>query len=294
MKCTICGAATMPGSMLCRPCRAALKRARYVSVVDVPPSSLMQAHGARSRRDASKRAGAVNAGSKRPGSRSSLSSTSPNRHGWVRSLVAGVGAIVALGTIAWFGQARDPPASTVVAPAVVARSGTPPVPPAPTSAAATVLVATDRMPAPPTSSATAVDTAAAATRADPTVGAAAAAAIAGTRKSDLRPATVRAFPPTAPAAAPNATNAMLSTGPGMQGFGLDAPPLPPVVVPAPRVVPPPPPPRDRWQTMGDERARCDREGGIAGFICDQKVRLASCEGYWGRVPQCPLPPENPR
>ena len=40
-------------------------------------------------------------------------------------------------------------------------------------------------------------------------------------------------------------------------------------------------------------AQCAREGGFGGFVCDQKVRLDSCEGYWGRVPQCPLPPENP-
>jgi hypothetical protein len=45
--------------------------------------------------------------------------------------------------------------------------------------------------------------------------------------------------------------------------------------------------------MASALSQCAREGGFSGFICDQKVRLDSCEGYWGRVPQCPLPPENP-
>jgi hypothetical protein len=45
---------------------------------------------------------------------------------------------------------------------------------------------------------------------------------------------------------------------------------------------------------GEALGRCANEGGFSGFICDQRVRLASCEGYWGRVAQCPNPPENPR
>jgi hypothetical protein len=71
---------------------------------------------------------------------------------------------------------------------------------------------------------------------------------------------------------------------------VTVPALPPPV-PAPREAPPPP---DRWQQMSDALARCDREGGFSGFICDQRVRLDSCEGWWGKVPQCPNPPENPR
>ena len=67
-----------------------------------------------------------------------------------------------------------------------------------------------------------------------------------------------------------------------------APEPPPA--PVPREAPPP----DRWQQMSDALARCDREGGFSGFICDQRVRLDSCEGHWGTVPQCPNPPENPR
>ena len=88
---------------------------------------------------------------------------------------------------------------------------------------------------------------------------------------------------------------MLSAGQAGAAYEMVPEPqrsVPTAVVPAPLPAPPPPP--DRWQTMRDDLARCDREGGFGGFICDQRVRIASCEGYWGRVPQCPLPPENPR
>ncbi len=288
MKCTICGAATMPGAMLCRPCRAALKRARYVSVVDVPPSSVMQAHAARARRGASTGAGAAKADKERSGR--PAPSPSPVRHAWVRSLLLGGGAIVALGTIAWFGQVRQPAASTAKAPAMVPRPAMPPLLTAPTPASATVNAAIDTTPATPASSATSARTIVNTEGAVAPHVARPAGATANVRRTESRAATARYAPPTAP----NATNAMLSTGPGAEGFGLDAPPLPAVVVPAPRVVAAPPPPRDRWQTMGDERARCDREGGFSGFLCDQRVRITSCEGYWGSVPQCPLPPENPR
>ena len=86
---------------------------------------------------------------------------------------------------------------------------------------------------------------------------------------------------------------MLSSAPVAESYEMvPEPPRPAPAAPVPAPAAPPPP--DRWQTMRDSLARCDREGGLGGFICDQRVRLDSCEGYWGRVPQCPLPPENPR
>src|SRR5260221_9149977 len=39
MKCTICGKATSHRTLLCRPCKAALKRARQLTVQDVPQRS---------------------------------------------------------------------------------------------------------------------------------------------------------------------------------------------------------------------------------------------------------------
>ena len=39
--------------------------------------------------------------------------------------------------------------------------------------------------------------------------------------------------------------------------------------------------------MAEGIARCGGENFFAGVICEQKVRLQYCEGYWGRVAQCP-------
>jgi hypothetical protein len=44
---------------------------------------------------------------------------------------------------------------------------------------------------------------------------------------------------------------------------------------------------DPWQAMHDAIAGCSREGGLAGVLCELRVRAASCEGHWGQVPQCP-------
>ena len=71
-----------------------------------------------------------------------------------------------------------------------------------------------------------------------------------------------------------------------------SPPPAPEKVAALPVAPPPPAP-DRWQSMRDSIALCDRENLINGIICGQKARIQYCEGYWGKVPQCPGPTINP-
>jgi hypothetical protein len=95
------------------------------------------------------------------------------------------------------------------------------------------------------------------------------------------------------ARAPEPPVAAAAQYPPLDSFGPLAeapkPPPPPVVVA--RAAPPTP---DRWQMMSDALSRCASEGDSSGFICDQRVRLASCDGYWGRVAQCPTMPENPR
>ena len=55
------------------------------------------------------------------------------------------------------------------------------------------------------------------------------------------------------------------------------------MVPPAREAPAP----DRWQVMADQVARCGREGFFAGVVCEQRVRLKYCEGYWGVAAQCP-------
>ena len=44
---------------------------------------------------------------------------------------------------------------------------------------------------------------------------------------------------------------------------------------------------DRWQRLDDELSRCTREDFITRVICGQRVRFRYCDGYWGKVPQCP-------
>jgi hypothetical protein len=64
-----------------------------------------------------------------------------------------------------------------------------------------------------------------------------------------------------------------------EGAAAPLPPAP-VAVPQEPVVP------DRWQTMNEEIARCSRESFFAGVVCEQRVRLRYCDGYWGSVPHC--------
>lgn len=44
---------------------------------------------------------------------------------------------------------------------------------------------------------------------------------------------------------------------------------------------------DRWKRLDDELSRCTREDFITRVICGQRVRFRYCDGYWGKVPQCP-------
>ena len=64
------------------------------------------------------------------------------------------------------------------------------------------------------------------------------------------------------------------------------PPAAPVTVAAPPPQPAPLQP-DRWQEMSDARARCAQESFIGRVICEQRVSFQYCNGYWGRVAQCP-------
>jgi hypothetical protein len=44
---------------------------------------------------------------------------------------------------------------------------------------------------------------------------------------------------------------------------------------------------DRWQMYAEAIAGCASEKFFARFMCEQKTRGRFCEGYWGKVPQCP-------
>ena len=65
---------------------------------------------------------------------------------------------------------------------------------------------------------------------------------------------------------------------------------PPVEAPPPEPAPPPvvvaEPPPDPHRQMLERIARCANAGPLDRFICDQRARLAYCEGRWGQVPDC--------
>jgi len=74
---------------------------------------------------------------------------------------------------------------------------------------------------------------------------------------------------------------------------------PPVATPARPAAPVPQSPApaapafDRWELMAAEQRHCRTENMFNRVICDQRVRLKFCDGYWGTVPQCPGAIINP-
>lgn len=49
---------------------------------------------------------------------------------------------------------------------------------------------------------------------------------------------------------------------------------------------------DRWQRLDEEIAQCTRADFITRVICGQRARFRYCNGYWGKVPQCPGSPST--
>jgi hypothetical protein len=79
--------------------------------------------------------------------------------------------------------------------------------------------------------------------------------------------------------------ATFATADGDPPDAVFVPPEPEKPVPAP--LPPPRPVPDRWQTMRAALTECDSQGMLDGLICGQRVRIQYCDGYWGKVAQCP-------
>jgi len=247
MSCQICGKATGPGALLCRPCKSALKRARQFTVLELPgaPVSVTMPGGflAEAHHPATPRRGSVDF-----------------RARWnaARPVLLFGSILLAMSILAFLGQRMvnpGDPAAEQVMPRATAPLAV--VSPVPVEAVANPERSSD-LAAVPLSRTKVVPA-----------------------KSQVKSSPATAAPAvraeTVVAEAPSADRAQAA-------------------VEMPKVVPPAPvsPPVDRWQLMSEARARCAREGGFSGFLCDQRVRLDSCEGYWGQVPQCPLPPENPR
>lgn len=241
MTCTICGKATGPGTMLCRPCKAALKRARQFTVQELPGAAVAVAGPA----DSFPRT------SPEPSRQSRRRDAEQLR----RIALAGL-AVLLLAAAAYIGG-RGMASERVELPVLTPMAS---VPQPPIIVSQPVPVALPP-PAPVTRASSA--------RARP--------APAGGAAARTEPPRIVQPAVSAPVERPTSVAQAEES-------------LPPAPLPAA------PAALDRWQVMSQALARCADEGGISGFICDQRVRLSSCDGYWGRVAECPAPslPANPR
>lgn len=70
-------------------------------------------------------------------------------------------------------------------------------------------------------------------------------------------------------------------------------PQAPVRTAQPANVAPAAPVPDRWAQFAEDLHHCERETFLSRVVCDQRVRLRYCDGYWGKVPQCPGGVANP-
>ena len=265
MKCTICGKPSLPGKSLCGPCKAALKRARYVTVQEDPRPSISVWAPRRKPRRNPDGAPARNATAE-PLRKKSLERAAPPPPTGTRltgrHLLIGGLAIAALGLAAFTALRQSTARSTSTAEV----AAPPPAPLAPES------TATAPLPSPP------------AVVADLPVRDSAPAKVlpdAPGHADDILPGRT---PPRTPGAKGRA--AALSASPSAMSAAEPELVVIPQELPKPALAPARPP-ADRWQTMSDALGSCDREGALNGFICGQRVRIQYCDGYWGKVPQCP-------
>jgi hypothetical protein len=265
MDCTICGKATLPGAMLCAPCKAALKRARYVTVQeDMRRPSVIdvrrQTRRARAPTPAPAAMPASSDGEHAPPVPIAASSDFNSALG--RRIFIGIFVVAAmLGSVSYFGLRE------LGAHAGDAASASPVAEPRQQVSASVAAPGKEEPAAPPSSVAT-----------------------------HMAPFGIEPDPLAPPAAKPPlkrtqvASRATFATTNGDPPDAIYVAPEPEQPAPAP---PPPPPAPDRWQTMRESIALCDRENLINGIICGQKARIQYCDGYWGKVPQCPGPTPNP-
>jgi hypothetical protein len=260
MKCTICGKQAPTGAKLCAPCRAALKRARQATVSRYLPlrRPTVEARSAA----APPRSAGVRPHDARP--RSGGDPEAPRRS--LRRRGHEVVAFVALSVVVC--------AMGLLAIRMLSESGvTPAAGPRTVPAAAAPAGAAALSPTP-------------------------AAAAAGSAPGDAAPAAgappAKATVPKLPAGvfpmqdaaernrlAPTRVAAAIPDGFDIPTAAQPAPPEP-ALAPVPEL-----PRGDRWAEVDAALARCAGEGVIAGTLCELRVRSRSCDGYWGRVPQCP-------
>jgi hypothetical protein len=214
----------------------------------------------------------------------------PSRMRLAAGLVASLVAVaIALAAIAWWRGEHDAgEANATATPASTAQTAAPGLAPA-ESASASAGEAT---------SAT-TPSLASAPAANPTSGSAGSAtglpSAAATPDAAVAPVEIKVLPPHPQAGRTQRRSAAERAG----SATAPVPPTPPATeasaaAPAPvaqaKSVAPAPPARrvsDRWQRLDDELSRCTREDFISRVVCGQRVRFRYCDGYWGKVAQCP-------
>jgi hypothetical protein len=207
---------------------------------------------------------------------------SPSPSGKTIGIIAGVvGGLVVLGVGGYFGYRMlfSGDSSSRIAASETPRSTTPALTPAPEPKD------TVRVPAPP---------------AQDTVGMKSAPAMppdseakAATKGKDATAAGSMTAPgsTTAPGAAVPKTDsakapAKVTNPPGPPGSLLSTADV--VAATAPGRAPAQP---DRWQQMREAMARCAGDNFFKRVACEQGVGQQFCEGFWGKVPQCPSGPQ---
>ncbi len=254
MSCTICGRVTMPGGKLCVQCKAALKRARQQTVSQVEPLRRRTKAGAKRR---SARKDEPSAQPLPPVLPPPVQATLPRRLRLPVTLVVMGVLIYAAG---YFGDQLSSASAVqnlVRAASAPAPSGSVANMPAPLAPPEPFHVVDNALPLPPSS------------------------AVAPANPSGSKPAG-KIVPK------PKYDSKVIASVPSLADFGpVTEPPAAAEPAPPPAPRPPEAPPPDRWQLMSNSIARCgESDGFVAGVICEQRVRLQYCDGYWDQVAQC--------
>jgi hypothetical protein len=207
---------------------------------------------------------------------------SPSPSGKTIGIIAGVvGGLVVLGVGGYFGYRMlfSGESSSRIAASEAPRSTTPALTPAPEPPRDTV-----RVPAPPAQDTVAMKSAAA-TPPDSEAKAATKGKDATTAGSMTAPGSTTApgaaVPKTDSAKAP----AKATNPPGPPGSLLSAADVAGATAPGRAPAQP-----DRWQQMREAMARCAGDNFFKRVACEQGVGQQFCEGFWGKVPQCPSGP----
>lgn len=266
MTCLICGGQTLSGAKLCKPCRAALRRARDDTVSELMPlPRRMDALAWQQPRGASAAARFFDLGNAPALAPTSLSQllerarTAPLRAVGLLLLVLAVGSLAFTAT--W--QVRLESEGHEVRRATPAPVHQPSVSPT-TLAAAARAAEVVSTPGPAVESEPAAPVSSSPTR---------------PRADSRRVAPARVAPPASKAAAEPVAAARIEQ---------PAASVPVVATDAAS------PKGDRWQRLSNALAGCNASDLFKRASCEHAVRVQYCDGYWGQSPLCPDGVSNDR